>query len=49
MVDAFEKLTKGAAFIAHKLVLAQMRVAELEAANEAATRRKSRKRKHIQR
>jgi hypothetical protein len=45
MVNAFEKLAKGAAFVAHKLVLSQKRVAELEAANEAATRRKSRKKK----
>jgi hypothetical protein len=48
MVNAFEKLAKGAAFVAHKLVLSQKRVAELEAANEAATRQKSRKRKRIQ-
>jgi hypothetical protein len=48
MVDALEKLSKGAAYVAHKLVLLQKRIAELEAANEAATRRKSRKRKRIQ-
>jgi hypothetical protein len=48
MVVAFEKLAKGAAIIAHKLVLAQKRNAELEAANKAATRRKSHKRKRVQ-
>jgi hypothetical protein len=48
IVDALEKLSKGAAYVAHKLVLSQKRNAELEAANEAATRRKSRKRKRIQ-
>jgi hypothetical protein len=48
MVEAFEKVLKGAAIIAHKLVLAQQRIAELEAANKAASQRKSRKRKRIQ-
>ena len=48
MVEAFEKVSKGAAIIAHKLVLAQQEIAELRAANEAATRRKSHKRKRIQ-
>lgn len=48
MVEAFEKVSKGVAIIAHKLVLAHREIAELKAANEAATRRKSRKRKHIQ-
>lgn len=45
MVEAFEKLAKGAAVIAHKLMLAQ-EVAG--AANEAYTQRKSHKRKHVQ-
>ena len=49
MVVAFEKLAKGAAIIAQKLVLAQKRVSELEAANKAATQRKSHKRKRVQR
>ena len=49
MVVAFEKLAKGAAIIAQKLVLAQKRVSELEAANKAATRRRSYKRKRLQR
>jgi hypothetical protein len=48
IVKAFEKIAKGAALVAHKLVLSQKRIAELEAANEAATRRKSHKRKRIQ-
>jgi hypothetical protein len=48
MVEAFEKVSKGAAIIAHKLVLAQKEIAELKAANEAATRRKSHKRKRVQ-
>jgi hypothetical protein len=48
IVAAFEKLSKGAAIIAHKLVLAQKEIAELKAANEAATRRKSYKRKRVQ-
>ena len=47
MVEAFEKVSKGAAIIAHKLVLAQKEIAELRAANEAATRRKSHKRKRV--
>ena len=37
IVVAFEKLAKGAAIIAQKLVLAQKRVSELKAANQAAT------------
>jgi hypothetical protein len=49
IVVAFEKLAKGAAIIAQKLVLAQKRNAKLEAANEAATRRRSYKRKRVQR
>jgi hypothetical protein len=48
MVEAFEKIAKGAAVVAHKLVLSQKRIAELKAANEAVSRRKSHKRKHIQ-
>jgi len=47
IVKAFEKVSKGAAIIAHKLVLAQQEIAELRAANEAATRRRSHKRKRI--
>ena len=49
IVDAFEKLAKGAAVVAHKLALAQRENAELRAANEAASRRKSHKRKRVQR
>ena len=48
MVEAFEKVSKGAAIIAHKLVLAQKEIAELRAANKAATRRRSHKRKRFQ-
>ncbi|KAF7572858.1 hypothetical protein PtrM4_077630 [Pyrenophora tritici-repentis] len=48
MVEAFEKVSKGAAIIAYKLVLAQKEIAELRAANEAATRRRSHKRKQVQ-
>ncbi|KAJ8117957.1 hypothetical protein OPT61_g944 [Boeremia exigua] len=48
IVEAFEKVSKGAAIIAHKLVLAQQEIRELRAANEAATRRKSHKRKRVQ-
>jgi hypothetical protein len=39
MVEEFEKVSKGAAIIAHKLVLAQQEIAELRAANKAASRR----------
>jgi hypothetical protein len=49
MVDALDRLTKGADMMAHSLVLMRNQVAELQAANEAATRRKSHKRKRIQR
>lgn len=49
MVDAFEKIAKGAVIIAHRLVLAQKQIAELQVANEAATQRKSHKRKRVQR
>jgi hypothetical protein len=48
MVEAFEKVLKEAAIIAHKLLLAQQEIAELKAANEAASRRRSYKRKRIQ-
>lgn len=48
MVDALEKLSKGAEMMAHSLVLMRNQVAELQAANQAATRRKSRKRKRVQ-
>jgi hypothetical protein len=48
IVAAFKKVSKGAAIIAHKLVLAQKEIAKLKAANEAATRRKSYKRKRVQ-
>jgi hypothetical protein len=49
MVEAFEKLAKGAAVIAYKLVLLQKENAKLRIANEAAIRRRSYKRKRAQR
>lgn len=49
MVDALEKFTKGAEMMAHSMVLMQKRNLELQAANKAATRRKSHKRKRVQR
>jgi hypothetical protein len=45
--SALEHYIKGAAIVTHKLVLAQQEIAELRAANEAATRRKSHKRKRV--
>jgi hypothetical protein len=48
MMEAFEKVSKGAAIIAHKLVLAQKEIAELRAANEAATQHRLHKRKRLQ-
>jgi hypothetical protein len=48
MVDALEKLSKGAEMAAHQLVLVRNEVAELQAANKAATQRKSHKRKRVQ-
>ena len=47
MVEAFKKVLKGVAIIAHKLVLAQREIANLKAVNKAATRRKSHKRKRV--
>jgi hypothetical protein len=47
IVEAFKKVLKGAAIIAHKLVLAQKEIAELRAANKAATRRRLHKRKRV--
>jgi hypothetical protein len=48
MVKAVKKLAKGAEMIAHSLVLMSNQVKKLQAANEAASRRKARKRKRIQ-
>ena len=47
IVEAFKKVLKGAAIIAHKLVLAQKEIAKLKAVNKAVTRRKSYKRKRV--
>jgi hypothetical protein len=49
IVKTFKKLVKGAVVITHKLMLVQREIAELQAANKAATRRKSHKRKRVQR
>jgi hypothetical protein len=48
LVEAFEKVSKEAAIIVHKLVLAQKEIAELQAENEAATRCRLSKRKRVQ-
>jgi hypothetical protein len=48
MVEAIKSLSKGAEMIAHSLVLMTKRNAELQAANEASTRRRSYKRKRVQ-
>ena len=45
IVEAFKSLLKGAEIIAHALVLLQKRIAKLKAANKAATKRKSYKKK----
>jgi hypothetical protein len=37
IVAAFKKVLKGAAIIAHKLVLAQKEIAKLKVVNKAAT------------
>jgi hypothetical protein len=47
MVEALAKFTEGAEMMAHTMVSMTKRNAELPAANEAATRRKSHKRKRI--
>ena len=49
MVDALDRLTKGAEMIAHSLVLVRKQVAELQTANEAAVRRKAHKKRRIRR
>ena len=48
IASALKHYAKGAAIIAHKLVLAQQEIAKLRTANKAATRRRSHKRKRIQ-
>ncbi|KAH5618558.1 hypothetical protein HBI23_246740 [Parastagonospora nodorum] len=49
MVEALTKFTKGAEMMAHSMVLMTKRNAELQAANEASTKRRSHKRKRVQR
>jgi hypothetical protein len=44
MTETLEKVSKGAAITAYKLVLAQQEIVELRASSKAATRRKSHKR-----
>ncbi|KAJ8113412.1 hypothetical protein OPT61_g4450 [Boeremia exigua] len=48
VLSALEHYAKGGAILSHKLVLAQQEIKELRAANEAATQRKSHKRKRVQ-
>jgi len=48
MLDSLDRLTKGAEIMMHSAVLLRARVTELQVANEAATRRKSHKRKRVQ-
>ena len=48
IIQSLESLSKGAEIMMHSAVLLRTQVAELQAANEAATRRKSYKRKRIQ-
>jgi hypothetical protein len=48
VLSALEHYAKGGAILSHKLVLAQQEIKELRAANKAATRRKSHKRKRVQ-
>jgi hypothetical protein len=48
MVEAIKSLSKGAEMIAHSLVLMTKRNAELQAANEALSKRRSHKRKRVQ-
>jgi hypothetical protein len=47
IVAAFKKVSKRAAIIAHKLVLAQKEIAKLKAVNKAATQQKLYKRKQV--
>jgi hypothetical protein len=47
IVAAFKKVLKRAAIIAHKLVLAQKKIAKLKAANKAVIQQKLYKRKQI--
>jgi hypothetical protein len=48
MVDALERLSKGAEKAAHQLVLVCNQVAELQAANKAAIQQTLHKRKRVQ-
>ncbi|PSN59025.1 hypothetical protein BS50DRAFT_509325, partial [Corynespora cassiicola Philippines] len=48
IIEALDQLKKGAEMTAHSAVLLKGRVQEVEEANKAASQRKSRKRKRIQ-
>jgi ribosomal protein L32 len=48
MVEAIKSLSKGAEMMIHQGVLMRQQVSELQEANKAATRRKSHKRKRVQ-
>ncbi|EKG09026.1 hypothetical protein MPH_13989 [Macrophomina phaseolina MS6] len=48
IIDSLDRLTKGAEMMVHSMVLMRDEIASLRKANEAASKRKSRKRKYIQ-
>ena len=48
ILESLDQLTKGSKMMMANIVLLRSEVAQLRAANEAATRRQSRKRKRIQ-
>ena len=48
IVDAVQRLTKGAEVMIHQAVLLREEVAALQKANEAISKRRSRKRRRIQ-
>ena len=47
-MDSLDRLTKGAEVMMHSAVLLRKQVAELQAANEATTRRKSHNKRRLQ-
>lgn len=49
IIESLEQLSKGAAMMAHTLVLMKDQVAQLQSANKAATRRRAYKRQRVQR
>ncbi|KAF4300733.1 hypothetical protein GTA08_BOTSDO06775 [Botryosphaeria dothidea] len=48
MIESLNRLTKGAQLMVHEMVLLRDQVSSLQKANKAATKRKQRKRKRIQ-